>query len=100
MRILAAIPTGKITGPTWTQFTDELMEVEVVRVIRYRADRFRYRYYYHADVIAPESLHPDYPLGTQEREKGIIRVRILRDKNPKWKPSKEGWWDNVLEVKH
>ncbi|HDR9163651.1 TPA: hypothetical protein QDB28_004055 [Burkholderia vietnamiensis] len=85
MKILAHIEVEKVqlTPSTYT-FRSEQMEVEVVRVFRYRADRTRERYYYHADVKRPARMHPEarvgYPGG------GLVRVNVVRKENPGWKP--------------
>ncbi|MDD3675792.1 hypothetical protein [Thauera propionica] len=84
MKIKARIPTHKETNGCWTRFPTTVMEVEVVRLIRWRADPYRERYYYQADVVAPPEMHPDYHRWGSVP--GTQRVKVCRKLNPKWKP--------------
>lgn len=85
MKILASIEVERIqlSASTYT-FRCEVMEVEVVRVVRSRADSYRNRFYYSADVKRPERMHPD--ARSYARNDNEVRVNIVRKVNPKWKP--------------
>jgi hypothetical protein len=82
MQILAKIPTGKRHGQGWYQETTDLMEVNVISVMRYRCDRNRERYYYEAKIKAPACILSD----AVGMENGTYRVNVNRKLNPKWKP--------------
>lgn len=96
MKILASIAVERIqrSANTYT-FRAEVMEVEVVRVMRRRADSYRNRYYYEADIKRPARMHPDAQYYLKD---GIVRVNIVRKANPKWKPPVFPEGVNVIEV--
>lgn len=96
MKILASIEVERIqlSASTYT-FRTEVMEVEVVRVMRTRADSYRNRYYYSADVRRPARMHPDAQYYLKD---GIVRVNIVRRTNPKWKPPLFPTGVNCIEV--
>jgi hypothetical protein len=84
MLIFARIPVEKIEHPGWYTFREEVLEVEVVLVLRSRADSTRDRFYYQAHVIPPPGICPkaiNY-LGPES----VYPVNIVRKLNPKWKP--------------
>ena len=85
MKILAGIEVERLqlSASTFT-FRCEVMEVEVVRVMRTRADSYRNRYYYQADVKRPACMHPD--ARRYGHAESVVRVNIERKANPKWKP--------------
>lgn len=104
MKILASIPVEKIslTAHTYT-FRSEEMELEVVRVLRNRADSTRNRYYYQADVKRPLRMHPEAspynPDGSAyTAETALTRVSIIRARNPKWKPPPFPDGKDALEI--
>jgi hypothetical protein len=94
MKIIASIPTQKVQGNGWFTFESSQIEVEVVRVLRYRADSYRKRYCYMADIKAPAEIHPE-AIGLKD---GIYRVNIIRKANPKWKPPQFPEGKNNVEV--
>lgn len=96
MKILASIEVERIqrSASTYT-FRAEVMEVEVVRVMRTRADSYRNRYYYQADIKRPARMHPDAQYYLRD---GVVRVNIARKANPKWKPPVFPKGINVFEV--
>jgi hypothetical protein len=96
VKILASIEVERIqlSASTFT-FRCEVMEVEVVRVMRTRADSYRNRYYYSADIKRPARMHPDAQYYLKD---GIVRVNIVRKANPAWKPPVFPEGRNVLEV--
>ena len=83
MKIIASIPTRMVAGPGWRSFPEDLIEVEVVRILRYRCDRTRPRYSYQADVKIPLLMHPEAPNVVGD---GLYRVNVFRKLNPGWKP--------------
>lgn len=97
MKILASIEVERIqlSASTFT-FRCEVMEVEVVRVIRSRADSYRDRFYYSADVKRPACMHPD--ARSYARNDNEVRVNIVRRANPKWKPPVFPVGVNCIEV--
>lgn len=97
VKILASIEVERVqlTASTYT-FRAEVMEVEVVRVMRRRADSYRNRYYYEADAKRPARMHPD--ARSYGRDESVVRVNIVRKANPKWKPPVFPEGRNVLEV--
>lgn len=97
MKIIASIEVERIqlSASTFT-FRMESMEVDVVRVMRQRADSYRNRFYYQADVKRPERMHPDAQ--SYARDASVVRVNIVRKTNPKWKPPVFPEGCNVLEV--
>jgi predicted P-loop ATPase/GTPase len=97
VKILASIEVERIhlTASTYT-FRAETMEVEVIRVMRTRADSYRNRYYYSADVKRPTRMHPE--ARRYGRDESVVRVNIVRKANPKWKPPVFPEGRNVLEV--
>ena len=99
MKIIAYIPVEKVVSPGGTTFSfrRELLEVEVVRILRYRCDRTRARYYYQADVLIPGKMCQE-ALSAHEVTQGMTRVNVLRDKNPKWKPPVFPEGKNNVEV--
>lgn len=96
VKILASIAVERIqlSASTYT-FRSEVMEVEVVRVLRTRADSYRNRFYYSADVKRPARMHPD---DQYYQKDGTVRVNIVRRANPKWKPPVFPEGSNVFEV--
>jgi predicted P-loop ATPase/GTPase len=97
VKILASIEVERIqrSASTYT-FRAEVMEVEVIRVMRRRADSYRNRYYYEADVKRPARMHPD--ARSYGRDESVVRVNIVRKANPTWKPPVFPEGRNVLEV--
>lgn len=97
MKILASIPYERVDSPGSHTFKSRNVECTVVRLMRSKCDSWRNRYYYSADVIAPECLHPDYPSGNA-CDDGTFRVNVVRFINPAWKPPVFPEGHNVLEV--
>lgn len=97
MKILASIEVELIhlSASTFT-FRCEVMEVEVVRVMRQRADSYRNRYYYSADVKRPACMHPD--ARSYGRDESVMRVNIVRRANPTWKPPVFPAGVNCIEI--
>ncbi|SAL01562.1 hypothetical protein AWB80_08154 [Caballeronia pedi] len=97
MKIIAYIPVERIqlTACTYT-YRSELMELEVVRVVRHRADRTRERFYYHADVKRPARMH--HTAMSYGRDDTVVRVNIFRKENPKWKPPVFPEGVNCIEI--
>ena len=98
MKIMASIPVEKVTGNGWTQFREELREVEVIRVIRYPATRRPElnRWRYQADIADHPDMHPEASrFGAGEHMRVNIRRRWI---NPKWKPPEFAPGKLVFEV--
>ena len=86
MKILAPIPVEKVTGPGWYSFRNEVRELEVIRVMRTPATRYKdlNRWHYMADVADHPDMHPEaVRIGANGRHRVNIQRRGL---NPKWKP--------------
>ncbi|MEX3764490.1 hypothetical protein [Paraburkholderia phenoliruptrix] len=97
MKILASIEVERVqrSESTYT-FRCEVMELDVVRVMRQRADTYRNRYYYSADVKRPARMHPD--ARSYGRDESVVRVNIVRKTNPKWKPPEFPDGINCIEI--
>lgn len=89
MKILAHISVEKVVLNERGVFTfrSEEMECEVVRVLRRKigANDPRQRFYYEADVVRPERMHPEAWDGNA-RNDGTVRVNVNRFRNKRWKP--------------
>lgn len=97
MKIFASIEVARIQLSANTHtFRCEVMEVEVVRVVRSRADSYRNRYYYSADVERPARMHP--AARSYGRDDSVVRVNIVRRANPKWNPPAFPVGVNCIEI--
>lgn len=98
MKILAHIEVEKIVSPGYFSFRSEVRELEVIRVIRYRAAKnpALNRWHYQADVADHPDMHPDsIRIGVGRH----YRVNIMRSGlNPKWRPPEFAPGEHVFEV--
>lgn len=84
MKIFAHIPVERVpSSPGTFRYRYELLELEIVRVLRCRCDRHRERYTYQADVR--RTLRIKDEAVSWSSLPGCIRVNIDRRLNPTWK---------------
>lgn len=67
-------------------FKKEERDVEVVRVLRYPLGKDKKRFHYAADIVDHPDIHPDARDHLMKSLAGLVRVRIQRNLNPRWKP--------------
>lgn len=85
MRVWASVEVEVVEKYGGYTFRKEVLEVEILQVGRWAADKLRTRFYYFADVVPPKEVHPEAGrLGVTTA--GLYRVNIDRKLNPRWKP--------------
>ena len=97
MKIMAHIPVRRVdVSPCSYTFDVELLEVDVVRIVRYPATRYPHlnRWYYQADIADHSRLHPD---ACRTGYGGTYRVNVVRSINPSWRPPEWPAGANCIE---
>lgn len=86
-KIIASIPVERVqVGERTYTYRTEIMEVEVLRYLRYRCGSIgaaRNRFFYSAVIKLPDCVPRCYPgYGV---ENGRLTVNVIRSLNPRWK---------------
>lgn len=84
MKLTLPVPIEKISSSLgMSTFRHEPREVEVIAVLRYRADRHGRTWHYHAWFRHPDA-HPEAP--TASGVPGLHQQWIRRADHPRWTP--------------